>query len=71
MEGSASNKRDGSPSATGKDGEAVDPIARLVAERGATMPKADLLQLARRATTPPAGGRPSLEVLNEMREERL
>jgi prevent-host-death family protein len=47
------------------------PIAQLVAERGATMPSADLLELARRSTTPPAEGPPSLEVLEEMREERL
>jgi prevent-host-death family protein len=46
-------------------------IARLVAEHGATMPKADLLELVRLSTTPPAAGRPSLEVLDEMREERL
>jgi prevent-host-death family protein len=47
------------------------PIARLVAERGATMPNADLLDLVRDSTTPPADGPPSLEVLDEMREERL
>ncbi len=47
------------------------PLARLVAERGATMPSADLLGLVRDSTTPPASGPPSLEVLDEMREERL
>ena len=47
------------------------PIARLVAERGATMPTADLLELTRRSKTPPASGPSSAEVLEEMREERL
>jgi prevent-host-death family protein len=47
------------------------PIARLVAERGATMPRADLLGLASRSTLAPASGPPSVEVLEEMREERL
>lgn len=47
------------------------PIARLVAERGATMPRADLIELARGSTTPPASGPPSLEILDEMREDRL
>jgi prevent-host-death family protein len=47
------------------------PLARLVAERGATMPNADLLDLVRDSKTPPAGGPPSLEVLDEMRAERL
>ena len=52
-------------------GLGASPIARLVVERGATMPTADLLELARQSTTPPASGPPSLEVLEEMREERL
>lgn len=52
-------------------GLADSPITRLVVERGATMPSADLVELARRSKVPPAGGRPSLEVLAEMREERL
>lgn len=52
-------------------GPSDSPIARLVAERGATMPRADLLDLVRDSTTPAAGGRPSIEVLDEMREERL
>jgi prevent-host-death family protein len=46
------------------------PIARLVAERGATLPRADLLSLAA-AGRGPAGGPPSEQVLAEMREERL
>jgi prevent-host-death family protein len=52
-------------------GPADSPLARLVAERGATMPRADLLDAAHRSTLPPASGPPSLEVLEEMREERL
>jgi hypothetical protein len=49
----------------------ADPISRLVAERGATLPSADLLELVRRSKTPPASGPSSLEVLEEMRAERL
>jgi prevent-host-death family protein len=52
-------------------GPADSPIARLVAERGATMPSANLVSIARRHTAAPAVGPPSLEVLNELREERL
>jgi len=52
-------------------GPADSPIARLVAERGATMPVGDLLYRARNSDTPPAVGPPSLEVLDELREERL
>lgn len=52
-------------------GPADSPIARLAAERGATMPRGDLLSQVRNSSLPPAGGRPSLEVLDEMREERL
>jgi prevent-host-death family protein len=52
-------------------GPADSPIARLVAERGATMPRADLIALARASDLPPAVGRPSGEILDEMREERL
>jgi prevent-host-death family protein len=52
-------------------GPADSPIARLVAERGATMPKADLLSLARHPGASPRGPRPSLDVLDEVREERL
>ncbi len=47
------------------------PLARLVADRGATMPRADLLFLARRSDAPPAVGPPSIEILDELREERL
>lgn len=52
-------------------GPADSPIARLVAERGATMPRGDLLALARQASSGPAVGPPSREVLDELREERL
>jgi prevent-host-death family protein len=47
------------------------PLARLVADRGATMPRADLLSLARRSDVAPAVGPPSLQVLDELRQERL
>jgi prevent-host-death family protein len=47
------------------------PIARLVAEHGATMPRRDLLKLAASSTRGPASGPPSIQVLEEMREERL
>lgn len=47
------------------------PIARLVAERGATMPRRNLLEMAASSTRGPASGPPSSEVLDEMREERL
>jgi prevent-host-death family protein len=47
------------------------PIARLVAERGATMPRGDLLARARGSALPPAEGVPSIEVLDELREDRL
>ena len=52
-------------------GPADSPIARLVAERGATMPRGDLLAHAAGSVLPPAGGPPSIEVLNEMREDRV
>lgn len=52
-------------------GPADSPIARLVAERGATMPRGDLLAHARESDHPPAVGPPSIEVLDELREERL
>ena len=52
-------------------GPADSPIARLVAERGATLPRANLLSLARSMSAPPAVGPPSLEVLDELRGERL
>lgn len=47
------------------------PIARLVAERGATMPRGDLLTRSANSTLPPAGGPPVEQVLDELREERL
>lgn len=47
------------------------PIARLVAERGATMPRGDLLSSAAASHRRPAEGPSSLEVLDELREERL
>ena len=47
------------------------PLARLAAQRGATMPCGDLLALARDSDTASAVGPPSLEVLDELREERL
>jgi prevent-host-death family protein len=52
-------------------GPVDSPIARLVAERGATMPRGDLLSQVRSSQSPPAVGPPSLEVLEELREERL
>jgi len=52
-------------------GPADSPVARLVAERGATMPRGDLLSRARESDTQPAVGPPSLQVLDELREERL
>jgi prevent-host-death family protein len=45
-------------------------IARLVTERGATMPKGSLLDL-KWPDGVPADARPSQEVLDELREERL
>lgn len=47
------------------------PLARLVAHRGATMPRIDLLSLAHGSETASAVGPPSLQVLDELREERL
>jgi prevent-host-death family protein len=52
-------------------GPADSPLARLAAERGATMPRGDLLSHVRSSNLPPAVGPPSLEVLDELREERL
>jgi len=52
-------------------GPADSPLARLVAERGATMPRGDLLLRVRNSRRRPAKGRPSLEILDELREERL
>ncbi|HEU5141553.1 MAG TPA: type II toxin-antitoxin system prevent-host-death family antitoxin [Solirubrobacterales bacterium] len=50
-------------------GPADSPIARLVAEHGATMPRGNLLD--RRSERPPAGPPFSAEILDELREERL
>lgn len=52
-------------------GPADSPIARLVAERGATMPRGNLLERIDNSTLPPAGGPPVEQILDEMREERL
>jgi prevent-host-death family protein len=52
-------------------GPADSPLARLAAERGATMPRGDLPASVRGSVTPPASGPPSIEVLDELREERL
>jgi prevent-host-death family protein len=48
-------------------------IARLVTERGATMPTANLLELAARSDLPRprSGGPSSRELLDAEREERL
>jgi prevent-host-death family protein len=52
-------------------GPSDSPIARLVAERGATMPRGDLLMGARNSSLAPAAGPSSQEVLDALREERL
>jgi prevent-host-death family protein len=52
-------------------GPADSPIARLVAERGATMPRGNLLDRVGELNRPPAGPPYSEELLEEMREERL
>ena len=52
-------------------GPADSPLARLVAERGATMPRRDLLELAAGSDLGSAPGPPSRQVIEEMREERL
>jgi prevent-host-death family protein len=46
------------------------PLARLVAERGATMPTGNLLDLVPERGRP-AEGPPSQQILDELREERL
>jgi prevent-host-death family protein len=52
-------------------GPVDSPIARLAAERGATIPRGDLLLHVRSSNMPPAVGPPSLDVLDELREERI
>lgn len=52
-------------------GPADSPIARLVAERGATMPRGDLLDRVISLNRPPAGPPFSEEIMDELREERL
>jgi prevent-host-death family protein len=46
------------------------PLARVVAERGATMPTGRLADLLPPGDGPPAGP-PSQEILDELREDRL
>lgn len=52
-------------------GPADSPIARLVAERGATMPRRDLLAIPIGSPRRAPGGLTSAQVLEEQREERL
>jgi prevent-host-death family protein len=52
-------------------GPVDSPIARLVAERGATMPTVDLVTLAKASKLSPAVGPPSSVILDELREERI
>ncbi len=52
-------------------GPVDSPLARLAVERGATLPRGDLLSLARGEPRTRAGGPPSGQVLDELREERL
>lgn len=47
------------------------PIARLVAERGATMSRRNLLEVSASSGRGPAVGPPSIQVLEELREDRL
>jgi prevent-host-death family protein len=54
----------------GPSGPPDSPLARLVAERGASMPSADLLAVDAPGGVP-ASGPPSETVLDEQREERL
>jgi len=46
------------------------PLAQLIAERGASIPRGDLLQTLAPPDTP-AHGPPRTHVLDELREERL
>ncbi|HTN24508.1 MAG TPA: type II toxin-antitoxin system prevent-host-death family antitoxin [Solirubrobacteraceae bacterium] len=50
-------------------GPADDPLARLAANRGATLPTGSLCDVG--AGLPPAGGPPSGDVIDRQREERL
>jgi prevent-host-death family protein len=52
-------------------GPVDSPLARLVTERGATMPRGGLLDRVARSNRPPAGPPYSTELLDELREERL
>jgi prevent-host-death family protein len=52
-------------------GPADSPIARLVAEQGATMPRGNLLDRVNALDRPPAGPPFSNEILDQLREERL
>jgi prevent-host-death family protein len=47
------------------------PIARLVAERGATMPRRNLLEARASSGRAPLAGPSSSEILDELREDRL
>lgn len=51
-------------------GPADSPLARIAAERGATVPRGDLLDF-QAGEVPPASGPPSRQVVAEQREERL
>lgn len=51
-------------------GPSDSPLARLVAERGATMPRSDLLSFVGGRRLPESAP-PSEQVIDELREERL
>ncbi|MGI9081501.1 MAG: type II toxin-antitoxin system Phd/YefM family antitoxin [Thermoleophilaceae bacterium] len=51
-------------------GPTDSPLARLAAERGASMPRSDLLAVDAPRSRP-AAGPPSEQVLEELREDRL
>lgn len=52
-------------------GPGDSPIARLVAERGATMPRRNLLEAWASPGRAPLAGPSSGEILDELREDRL
>jgi prevent-host-death family protein len=52
-------------------GPADSPLARLAAERGATLPRGNLLDRVNGSSRSPAGRPFSEELLDELREERL